>query len=85
MKVNGKQTRMHQIAKRPNGPIDEIYTDEDAVQTTFEQQRGIPEHDVRRLQDDNIIEKPITGARKVSPDGTVKSINGIGSSFYGDE
>tara|TARA_B000000557_G_scaffold247537_1_gene231458 strand:- start:878 stop:1534 length:657 start_codon:yes stop_codon:yes gene_type:complete len=85
MKVNGKQTRMHQIAKRPNGPIDEIYTDEDAVQTTFEQQRGIPEHDVRRLQDDNIIEKPITGARKVSPDGTIKSINGIGSSFYGDE
>jgi len=85
MKVNGKQTRMHQIAKKPNGPIDEIYTDEDAIQTTFEQQRGIPDHDIRRLQDDNIIDKPITGAKKVSPDGSVRSINGVGSSFYGDE
>lgn len=85
MKVNGKQTRMNQVALRPHGPIDEIYSDEDAVQTTFEQQRGIPDHDVRRLQDDGVLEKPISGPRKVAPDGTVRSINGIGSSFYGDE
>lgn len=85
MKVNGKQVRMNQVALRPHGPIDEIYSDEDAVQTTFEQQRGIPEHDVRRLQDDNVIDKPISGPKKVSPDGTVKSVNGVGSSFYGDE
>ena len=85
MKVNAKQVRMNQVALRPHGPIDEIYSDEDAVQTTFEQQRGIPDHDVRRLQDDGVIDKPISGPRKVSPDGTVKSVNGVGSSFYGDE
>ena len=85
MKVNGKQVRMNQVALRPHGPIDEIYSDEDAVQTTFEQQRGIPDHDVRRLQDDKIIDKPISGPRKVAPDGSVRSVNGVGSSFYGDE
>ena len=85
MKVNGKQVRMNQVALRPHGPINEIYSDEDAVQTTFEQQRGIPDHDVRRLQDDKIIEKPISGPRKVAPDGSVRSVNGVGSSFYGDE
>ena len=85
MKVNGKQVRMNQVALRPHGPIDEIYSDEDAVQTTFEQQRGIPDHDVRRLQDDKIIDKPISGPKKVAPDGSVRSVNGVGSSFYGDE
>jgi len=85
MKVNGKQTRMQQIAKRPQGPTSEEHTDQDAIQTTFEQQRGIPDHDVRRLQDDNIIDKPISGPQKVAPDGTQRSTNGVGSSFYGDE
>ena len=85
MKVNGKQTRMHQVALKPQGPIDEIYSDEDAIQTTFEQQRGIPDHDVRRLQDDNVIDKPISAPRKVAPDGSTRSVNGVGSSFYGDD
>ena len=76
---------MHQVALRPHGPIDEIYSDEDAIQTTFEQQRGIPDHDVRRLQDDNVIDKPISAPRKVAPDGSTRSTNGIGSSFYGDD
>jgi hypothetical protein len=85
MKVNGKQTRIHQVALKPHGPIDEIYSDEDAIQTTFEQQRGAPDHDVRRLQDDEIIDKPISVPRKVAPDGTTRSINGVGSSFYGED
>jgi hypothetical protein len=85
MKVNGKQTRMQQVAIKPHGPTSESFSDEDAIQTTFEQQRGIPDHDVRRLQDDNIINKPISGPRKVAPDGNIRSVNGVGSSFYGDE
>tara|TARA_B100000927_G_scaffold289852_1_gene287303 strand:+ start:338 stop:994 length:657 start_codon:yes stop_codon:yes gene_type:complete len=85
IKVNGKQTRMHQIAKRPQGPTSEEHTDQDAIQTTFEQQRGFPDHDLRRLQEDKVIEKPITGPKKVAPDGTHRSTNGVGSSFYGDE
>lgn len=85
MKVTGKQTRIHHINKVPHGPKDEIYTDSDAIQTTFEQQRGIPSHDVRRLQKDEVLEPPISGARKVSPDSTEKSVNGVGSSFYGED
>ena len=85
MKVNGKQTRMQQVAIKAHGPTSESFSDEDAIQTTFEQQRGIPDHDVRRLQDDNIIDRPISGPRKVAPDNSVKSVNGVGSSFYGDE
>ena len=85
MKVNGKQTRMHQIAKRPHGPISEEFTDPDSIQTTFEQQRGTPDHDLRRLQEDGIIDKPIGGPQKVAPDGTQRSTNGVGSSFYGDD
>jgi len=85
MKVTAKQTRTHHINKTPHGPKDEIFTDSDAIQTTFEQQRGIPDHDIRRLQKDEVLEPPISGARKVAPDGTVKSVNGIGSSFYGED
>jgi len=85
MKVTGKQTRIHHVNKTPHGPIDEIFTNSDAIQTTFEQQRGIPDHDIRRLQKDKVLESPISGARKVAPDGTEKSVNGIGSSFYGED
>ena len=85
MKVTGKQTRMHQIAKKPLGPTSENFSDEDAIQTTFEQQRGTPEHDLRRLQEDKVIDKPIGGPQKVAPDGTQRSVNGVGSSFYGDD
>jgi len=85
VKVTAKQTRLQHINVRPHGPIDELYLDKDAIQTTFEQQRGTTPSDIRRLRKDGILEEPITGPKKVAPDGTTKSVNGIGSSFYGDE
>lgn len=85
IKVNGKQTRIEHIKKNPLGPTAESYSDDIAIQTTFEQQRGQTESDIRQLQKDNVLEKPITGPKKVAPDGTEKSINKVGSSFYGDE
>ena len=85
VKLNAKQTRIEQIFKDAIGPTYEGYTDENAIQTTFEQQRGQTPTDVRRLQADGVLEKPISGPKKVAPDGTTKSINGIGSSFYGDD
>lgn len=85
IKINAKQTRIEHILKKPIGPTYEGYTDEDAIQTTFEQQRGTNDSDVRRLQKDGILEKPITGPKKVSPDGSTRGISGVGSSFYGDE
>ena len=85
MKVVGKQARFQNIAKDPIGPTWEGYADDDAIQTTFEQQRGTTDTDKRQLREDGVLPEPISGPKKVAPDGTVKSINGVGSSFYGDE
>ena len=85
IKVNGKQTRADHIKKSPIGPTSEKYLDKDAIQTTFEQQRGRGETDKRQLVEDGVLEQSITGAKKVAPDGSTRSTNGIGSSFYGDE
>lgn len=86
LKVTGKQARIEHIAFKPHGPLgEEYYADENAVQNTFEQQRGFNESDKRQLRSDGVLDDPITGPKKVSPDGTTKSINGVGSSFYGDD
>lgn len=85
IKLNGKQTRADHIKKSPIGPTSEKYSDKDAIQTTFEQQRGRGETDKRQLVEDGVLEKSITGPKKVAPDGSSRSINSIGSSFYGDE
>ena len=85
LKLNAKQTRIDHIFKKAIGPTYEGYTDSDAIQTTFEQQRGTTEHDQRQLQKDGIIDAPISGISKVSPDGSKKSVNNIWSSFYGDK
>ena len=85
VKLNAKQARIEHIFKETLGPTYEGYTDPDSIQTTFEQQRGKTESDIRQLRKDGILEEPITGVKKVAPDGTVKSVNGVGSSFYGDE
>ena len=85
IKLNAKQTRIEHIFKKAIGPTYEGYLDSDSVQTTFEQQRGATDYDIRQLQKDGVLEKPISEPNKVSPDGSVKSTNGIGSSFYGDK
>lgn len=85
IKLNAKQTRIEHIIKESLGPTSEGYLDQDAVQTTFEQQRGQTDSDVRQLVKDGVLEAPISKPKKVAPDGSVKSINGIGSSFYGDD
>lgn len=81
-KITGKQARKGQINIRPEGPLDEKYTDEDAVQQEFVQQRGQTENelgetgDKRALQEQGKLDKP--APRKVSKDG-------ISSSFYGED
>jgi hypothetical protein len=68
------------------GPTDISHTDPDAVQTTFVQQRGDaldtngdPTGDKRDLVDNGVLDKPLSGAKEVSPKGDV---TGAGSSFY---
>jgi hypothetical protein len=85
VKLNAKQSRIEHIFKKALGPTYEGYTDLNSIQTTFEQQRGKTESDVRQLRKDGILEEPITGVKKVAPDGSVRSIDGVGTSFYGDE
>ena len=83
-KIVGKQAREGQIAKTPIGPTEQELTDPDAIQETFEQQRGYSvneegkTNDVRTLQEKGVLDKPISQPRKVAEDST-------GSSFYGDE
>ena len=85
VKLMAKQTREDHIKKKALGPTSESYIDDDAIQTTFEQQRGTTPSDKRQLVEDGVLEAPISGPRKVAPDGTEKSVNDVGFSFYGDE
>ncbi len=85
IKLTCMQSRKMHVNKQPIGPTYEGYSDSDSVQTTFEQQRGTNTSDVRQLKKDGVLENSISGPKKVAPDGTEKSINKIGSSFYGDD
>ena len=93
LKVIGKQARIGLIDIVPIGPTDQSYSDPDAIQETFAQQRGFKENqlgktaDTRSLQKKGVLDKPISGPAEVSPAGGNDSVdeNGmIDSSFYSD-
>jgi len=81
----GVQARQGQIRFQPLGPIGEEYNDEGAVQEVFVQQRGFaenrlgPTNDKRALQENDVLDAPITGPAEVSPKGTDSK---AGPSFY---
>jgi hypothetical protein len=84
-----KQARKGLINKIPHGPTDEAYSDEDATQKVFVQQRGFKENrlgktgDNRALIEQGKLELPISKEpAEVSPRGASP---GVGSSFYADE
>jgi hypothetical protein len=84
MTITGKQARKGQFKAKIFGPTDEQYSDPDAVQNDFYQQRGFAYNkegvtgDVRELQKEGVLTKPISGPGYVS--NTNKSP--AGSSFY---
>jgi hypothetical protein len=91
IKLTGKQARKGQINMPALGPTSEEYSDENAVQKEFVQQRGIatdadgdPTGDTRALTDK--IGEPLTGPAGVKvydeSDGTTDSSSD--SAFYGD-
>lgn len=86
--ITGKQSRKGQFVTKIFGPTSEWYSDPDAVQNTFVQQRGFSENrlgqtgDVRDLQKRGVLDAPISQPREVSPAGDV---TGAGSSFYDGE
>ena len=86
--VSGKQSRKSNFISKVFGPTSEEYTDADAVQETFVQQRGFKENklgvtaDQRDLQKNGVLDKPISGPKEVSAKGDDTN---AGSGFYGDE
>lgn len=86
--ISGRQSRKDLFVSKVFGPTSEEYTDADAVQKDFVQQRGYKENrlgetgDVRELRKNGVLDAPITGVKEVSPKGEPKR---DGSSFYGDE
>ena len=83
-KLVGKQAREGLIDKLAQGPTNQTLETESVSQEIFVQQRGTttnelgPTADRRELQADSKLDAPLTGPKKVAPDGT-------NSSFYGDE
>ena len=86
--VKGTQARKGVFLSKVFGPTSNKNTDEDAVQETFVQQRGFEKNrlgetaDIRDLQKNGVLDKPISEPQEVSPRGDK---TGAGSSFYGDD
>ena len=84
-----KQARLGLIDKEAHGPTDESYSDPDATERIFVQQRGFKENrlgptgDKRTLIEQGKLERAISGEpAEVSPRGDPQRIP---SSFYDDE
>lgn len=88
VKLIGTKARASQFVARTIGPTDISRHEADSVQTVFNQQRGQATNaegatgDVRDLQNPNILDKPITGAKEVSPRGDTEH---SGQSAFYDE
>ncbi len=84
--LTGKQSRKGNFLSQVLGPYDESYSNPEAIQETFVQQRGFknnkegPTGDIRELQKRGVLDKPISGPAEVSP----KDAGKTGSTFYGD-
>jgi len=88
VRIIGTKAREGQFTAPIIGPTDISYTDEDAVQETFVQQRGIdndpndPNGDVRDLVKNGVLDEPLSGQKEVSPRGDT---TGAGSAFYDED
>lgn len=89
VKILGTKVRQNQFTQtRIYGPTSNEYTDPDAVQKTFVQQRGFEENaegktnDVRDLVKRGTLDQPISGPREVSENGDPEQKS---SAFYDEE
>ncbi len=85
IKLLGKQSRKQVFFTKVLGPTNEEYSDPDAEQDTFVQQRGFkdnelgPTGDIRALREKGVLTDPVTGPKQVSPKGDPQD---VGSAFY---
>lgn len=91
IQLTATNSRVSQANVKFFGPTEVVYTDEDASLKEFYQQRGegvlkngIKSGDIRELQQNGILDKPITGAKEISDKGIISGSLGY-SSFYGDD
>lgn len=88
IKLTGTSARESLFRAKILGPTDRRFSDPDAVQTTFHQQRGFSENaegptaDTRDLVKNGTIERQAKRPAEVSAAG---DDNNTGSSFYGDD
>jgi hypothetical protein len=88
VKIVGTKVRDGQFRVIPQGPTDVSYSDDSAIQKTFEQQRGRVENsqgitgDVRDLVREGALEESITGPKQVSEKGAASDDSHHGSAFY---
>lgn len=86
--LTGTRVRESQFKALTVGPTDIKYTDEDAIQKTFVQQRGFSENkegttsDVRDLVKNGVLDPPLTGPKEVSDLGDP---NDVGNAFYDED
>lgn len=87
MKVIGIKAREGQFKAKFFGPTNIAYTEDDAAQKDFVQQRGFeenangPTNDKRELIDRGVIDSPLTGPKQVNDKGGSPS----GNAFYGED
>ena len=85
VKLIGIHSRESNFKNKFIGPTDIMYSDNDATQKTFVQQRGFSQNkfgetaDSRALINNGLLELPIDGPREVSPNGDTTN---TGSAFY---
>jgi len=88
IKLVGREARQSQFRSRVFGPTSEKYSDKDAEQETFVQQRGFDKNklgdtgDKRALQEKDVLDAPISGPAEVSPQGASTDDSEQTSSFY---
>ena len=91
IKLIGTKSRSGQFNVPLKGPTDVSYTDDDAVQKKFEQQRGRSETsegttgDVRDLVRENVLDPSITGPKEVSEAGAAADDSHHGSAFFDED
>lgn len=91
IKLVGTKAREGQFKALTLGPTDISRMDADAVQKTFEQQRGRAQNsegqtgDVRDLVKAGVLEPSLTGPKRISEQGAVDDNSHHGSSFYDED
>lgn len=91
IRLVGTRARESQFKVPVVGPTDIMYSDPDAVETEFEQQRGREENgegktgDFRELVKQNVLEPSITGPKQVSEQGAKSDGSNHASSFYDED